>query len=422
MKRFASLLPLLLLFLTSCVKDGDLPEANPKDQVPESHVVPIEDALSVLDEFLAPLRSATRGGERQYAIAGTDVVASAAATRSGKGVDTLLYIVNFENGGGYALLGADDRIDDVIALVDEGNMSAEEFLAAAGNGTSSTRASDIPPHKELLFRNILYYCDQSIDDVEGGQPIPVPYYDAWIQIVKRDPLLTTKWHQKGPYNGYCPVVDGENCVAGCVAIALAQIAAYNKMAHNVGPDVLHEIPLDWNGILDRVISENADASAAALLVYAMGREVDTKYGTDKSSSNIKKAARALPWLGYWDVSNTRYNHDIIELMVGERRLPVYMRGTVESTDGSEGGHAWVVDGHYRYEQKVYNKDPNDRAGGNAYIIGREYVDLVHCNFGWNGDCDGYFISNMFQNGPAIPDSGVNQIENLVDKRMLSYQL
>lgn len=175
-----------------------MPEANPKDQVPESHVVPIEDALSVLDEFLAPLRSATRGGERQYAIAGTDVVASAAATRSGTGVDTLLYIVNFENGGGYALLGADDRIDDVIALVDEGNMSAEEFLAAAGNGTSSTRASDIPPHKELLFRNILYYCDQSIDDVEGGQPIPVPYYDAWIQIVKRDPLLRPNGIRKAP--------------------------------------------------------------------------------------------------------------------------------------------------------------------------------------------------------------------------------
>lgn len=69
----------------------------------------------------------------------------------------------------------------------------------------------------------------------------------------------------------------------------------------------------------------------------MGREVDMDYGTDKSTSNIKKAARALPWLGYWDVSNTRYNHDIIELMVGERRLPVYMRGMVEFTDGTEGG-------------------------------------------------------------------------------------
>lgn len=159
-----------------------------------------------------------------------------------------------------------------------------------------------------------------------------------------------------------------------------------------------------------------------LLLLAMGREVDMDYGTDKSTSNMKKAARALPWLGYWDVSNTRYNHDIIELMVGERRLPVFMGGTVEFTDGTEGGHAWVVDGHYRYEQKVYNKNPNDIAGGNAYIIGRKYTDLVHCNFGWGGNSDGYFISNMFQNGPAIPDSEENLIENLVDKRMLSYQL
>lgn len=426
MKRFASLLPLLLLLFASCVKDGDLPEANPKDQVSESHVVPIENALSVLDEFLAPLRSATRGGERQYAIAGTDVVASAAATRSGTGVDTLLYIVNFENDGGYALLGADDRIDDVIALVDEGNMSAEEFLAAACNGTSLTRASDIPPHKELLFRNILYYCERSIDDVGGGQPIPEPFYTNWLQGIAIEPLITTNWHQYQPYNKCCPVVEGDNCVAGCVAIALAQIAAYNKMAHNVGPDVLHEIPLDWDGILARVNSSMADPSAAALLVYAMGREVDMNYGPYSSSSNIKKAARALPWLGYWDVSNTRYNLDIIRLMVGERRLPVYMNGNGEHADGRVVGHAWVIDGYYQYYRIIYNKNLLNTVGGQEYIIGQETADLVHCNFGWGGTCNGYYLSNVFvlTGGPVIPDpiSGHNDIENYVDKRMLSYQL
>lgn len=197
------------------------------------------------------------------------------------------------------------------------------------------------------------------------------------------------------------------------------------MVHHVGPDILHEIPLDWDGILARVNSSMADPSAAALLVYAMGREVDMEYGLDGSSSNIKKAARALPWLGYWDVSNTRYKNDIIRLMVCERRLPVYMRGFVESIQNESGGHAWVIDEYYQYYRIIYNKNPLNTVGGQAYIIGQETVDLVHCNFGWYGTNDGYYISNMFQtNGPVIPDpnSGKNDIENLVDKRMLSYQL
>lgn len=425
MKKLNLFVGFFLLLFFSCAKDGDLWDVRPEGEQPcASHVVPVEDALSVLGEFLAPLEKDTRSVGR-YAIRGVDVVASGAATRSGKGADTLIYIVNFENEGGYALLGADDRVDPLIALVDEGNMTAEEFLAIAASDSSTTRSNITPPNGPL-FRNILQMIDRQMDD-GGANPIPEPYYADWQQSIAVEPLVTTKWGQGSPYNKFCPVVDGRNCMAGCVAIALAQIAAYNKMVHHVGPDILHEIPLDWTGILARVNSIEADPTAAALLVYAMGREVDMRYGLGASSSNIDKAARALPWLGYWDVSNTRYNNDIIRLMVCERRLPVYMRGVVEfkSDPNDNGGHGWVVDGYYQYYRLIYNKDPSYPAGGQAYVIGQDIAELVHCNFGWYGRSDGYYISNMFQtDGPVIPDptSGKSDIYNLIDKRMLSYQL
>ena len=42
-------------------------------------------------------------------------------------VEDLLYIVNFENEAGYAILGADDRLEPVYAVVDEGSLTTEEF-------------------------------------------------------------------------------------------------------------------------------------------------------------------------------------------------------------------------------------------------------------------------------------------------------
>ena len=42
-------------------------------------------------------------------------------------------------------------------------------------------------------------------------------------LVSVGPLLTARWHQGYPYNMYCPMGDGGQCVVGCVATATAMI-------------------------------------------------------------------------------------------------------------------------------------------------------------------------------------------------------
>lgn len=64
-------------------------------------------------------------------------------------------------------------------------------------------------------------------------------------------MLTTKWHQRYPYNVLCPVKDGKNCLAGCVAVAVAQVIAYNKLTYGKGVNELQGYKLDWNGILKK---------------------------------------------------------------------------------------------------------------------------------------------------------------------------
>ena len=45
-------------------------------------------------------------------------------------------------------------------------------------------------------------------------------------IEETGPLLTSSWHQREPYNNYCPEDAGGRCVVGCTATAMAQILNY----------------------------------------------------------------------------------------------------------------------------------------------------------------------------------------------------
>ena len=130
--------------LASCTADpgtepGPFGENPPTAEKP--HAVPVEQALeelqSVLEEIDIPAEdgAVTRSGGIRRVKNVTTVspeALSPGGTRSEATADVedLLYIVNFENEAGYAILGADDRLEPVYAVVDEGSLTTEEFRYA----------------------------------------------------------------------------------------------------------------------------------------------------------------------------------------------------------------------------------------------------------------------------------------------------
>ena len=115
------------------------PPSVPEQKI--SHVVPVEQALEDLQGLLeaidAPAEdgAVTRSGGIRRVKNVTTVspeVLNPDGTRSEATADVedLLYIVNFENEAGYAILGADDRLEPVYAVVDEGSLTTEEFRYA----------------------------------------------------------------------------------------------------------------------------------------------------------------------------------------------------------------------------------------------------------------------------------------------------
>ena len=61
-------------------------------------------------------------------------------TKSTTYPDTLLYIVNFENNSGYAILAADSRIkEEILAFADSGNISTNSILTPYDSTISPIR-------------------------------------------------------------------------------------------------------------------------------------------------------------------------------------------------------------------------------------------------------------------------------------------
>lgn len=100
--------------------------------VKATHMVPVEQAIENLNSLLRSIDKGTKGSNdiRVIKTVGT-VSVSDLGTKAGNlpaDCDELLYVVNFEEDKGYAVLAADDRIDsDVLVLADSGSKTPSDY-------------------------------------------------------------------------------------------------------------------------------------------------------------------------------------------------------------------------------------------------------------------------------------------------------
>lgn len=68
---------------------------------------------------------------------------------------------------------------------------------------------------------------------------------------------------------------------------------------------------------------------------------------------------------------------------------------VGALSGAANGHAWVIDGYMEQELRT--------SGSTTALDSRT---LLHCNWGWNGMCNGYYEAGIFNvktKGAVIKD-------------------
>ena len=235
-----------------------------------------------------------------------------------------------------------------------------------------------------------------------------------------EPLLSSSWGQRDPYNRLCPDYYTNNgnhykCRAGCVAVSMAQVMYYyryptetkekiegylnfvfwwdgSKIRYITLKDIPARTPLDWALMHDayRGSEPEEDGDAVAQLMLCCGESVGMKYDRSSSASPYKIADAMKSKFGY--AQSTRYvarkNYSLTEwelllrdeLMAGR---PIIYGG--EKKDG--GGHSFILDG--------YRADDG----------------LFHVNWGSDGVSNGWFsLDNL---SPYDNDDGYNKNQDAI---------
>lgn len=188
-------------------------------------------------------------------------------------------------------------------------------------------------------------------------------------------MIDTEWGQWSGFNRFCPT----GCPAGCSAVAMAQVLWYWKC----------RIESDWGSYTWKYMNLYTSDDDNASLIYHCGLACDTNYDTDGSTSTPNKIKNGLnDHMGcksdvdvIWQNSHLLDWRDWLEDEIDQERPIIYNAGNFEFA-----GHSWVISGY-------------DSTGD------------FFCNWGWNGDYNGYFSLGDF----STPNGSFNTFDSAVIK-------
>lgn len=287
--------------------------------------------------------------------------------------DTLMYVVNFSGKNGFALVSTDIRTFGILAYVENGSYS---------------------PNGNTENQGFLFYMDclreYFLNAYKKESPPTESYRGGESMHVTIDSLetcfLNTKWGQYSPFNWYCFNDNGANEAVGCVPIAMGQIIAKHRY-----PSSFRGYSFDWDYISDDSIPSitSQQISVAHLLaemrdIMGVVRDSMGHVGTD-----ISHVTFCFDSLGYQHSFLTSYNSSDFSNCMNEfaNGRPVYFRG---ATSLSSNGHSWVLDGGLVNSIHVLKPE------GYGVIEVRIYINrMLHCNWGYYGNYNGYFLDVSF---------------------------
>ena len=279
------------------------------------------------------------------------------------GTDATYYVFNSADSKAWVMIAGDDAVEPVLAYGDKRAFNDAE-----------------------MPENVRYWLSQydaQIAAIQAGKGSAMKKVGTgWTKIA---PMIKTHWDQGEPFNLKCPSVNGELCVTGCVATAIAQVMYYHRWPEQskaidayttsggLSVDALPEVTFEWDKMQTEYLSTDTGdaADAVATLMRYAGQMVSMNYTTESSGASSLFIDKLVDKFDY--ASTVRIAiHDYIggeewaSLVYNElkaRRPILYCGSKLKS------GHEFVCDG--------YDGDGK-----------------FHFNWGWGGSFDGYFSLDL----------------------------
>lgn len=349
-----------------------------------------------------------------------------------------LYIVNFDNNGGFVVVSAKREINPVLAWNTEGqyvntlnsgvqiwqnhmvkaiqNADNQEdsvkqinnrIWASMTNETvpeaitpmSSSSSDEWTVAQGILREHLMEWKN------EGIECYPLKDWDPSLQhygpektyrnfdwkecafviertsnVSERDVFIKTTWGQEFGFNYYCPKQNGQWPKAGCVPVACGQLMYYYRFPSNY----------DWDNM-----ALNSATDASALLIAELGDGMKAEYGVDNTYVFPEDCINYLKKLGYNCHEEMSLDVAKMEKTMLDRK-PILMRLT--PNENYNNNHRIVVGGVGITEIKsiddvmTFTTATKFETVASVCVYSTRFV-YFYFNWGMHGLDDGFFLLN-----------------------------
>lgn len=483
MKKVLSMV-LVAISMLSCQNEFDIEsiaEVGPNFVTTGSNqfAISVDSALANLAAYMADENlTGTRSVSARAVGSVTPIKYRSKVTRSSEtrvDCENLLYVANFENEQGYAILAGDTRIgNEILAVVDEGSLSEATVCAAmdmveeerfiyegyplTGPGfftlpetgeelyinpntvdlydsaSNDTYVGNFRPYNEindsiidflpnpeatpLLLTTSLCasYAINAIDGYDGPVDLtPRPGTSGggsnfsnittettaseWSIVESVSPILTkyNAWYQSKPFNNLCPkrllyVIFGKRRIApaGCFPLAIAKLMTHFECPNTF---VYDGYTVDWSGLKRNCyFCLPCDTIAAAHLLRGVGKGCLSIYFYEGTFTLPVFATAYMRSIGFDNAHSNIYSFAKVKEMLDNDCPPIVYSVPNKKLHLS---HSWNIDGYKIKERTVTTKTYRDGILEKT-ITNKETSEMVHCDFGWAGNSNGYYISGLFK--------------------------
>jgi peptidase C10-like protein len=310
--------------------------------------------------------------------------------------DLLCYFFNL-NPSGYIVISAYYELPAVIAYSFTNKYSGD-------SGFEAQFLSILKNDLNLRIQHINYLPEQVLQErrndiiglLENGSKDSL--FEQWPPegTTPTDGWVETTWHQNAPFNNYCPIDSGggQKGLAGCPAVAMAQILNYHQTInsvffsddddyyHNYGGNqfwidddyIAYDFPSfpQLNNYLN-TLSHHYDNELPltdddkAAITFACGVAAEQVYNPSGSGTfGVDQAYDAY----------LKFNVDTVELL-DENDPDVYTR-LADDIKNANPAHLAIVNEEWT-------------SGHNLVVDGYNTDEYFHLNFGWSGSYDGWYL-------------------------------
>ena len=287
-----------------------------------------------------------------------------------------LYVFSMSEAGGFVIVSNDDRTLHILGFSETGVLDLE-------NMPDEQRAWLQGYADEIAWLKLHDASIAPMGTISGARA-------GSHEKETIEPLLTTTWAQRAPYNDLCPeYASGKRAVTGCVATAMAQVMNYHKWpvaateaipgyqdGYGVYQTALEATTFNWGNMLDSYSGGETTEqnTAVATLMQYCGYSVEMNYGSTSGTNMFKVAPALKTYFGYNEtttyLSRSFYTNDKWEDIIYHELAS--NRPVIYGGQSTGGGHAFVCDG-YRHEYAT---------------------DFFHINWGWGGKSDEYYVLSV----------------------------